>query len=139
MKLTRIIHVEGVPAPQGSKKYVGHRGGKPVLLESSAKVRPWRAAVAQAAALFPPLPDGAVSVEIVFRLPRPKSLPKRVTVHTRKPDLDKLARSTLDALSGVLYLDDNRVNELCVRKAYATPEEQPGATICVTVTNQEPR
>lgn len=139
MTLTRIVTVVGVPAPQGSKKYVGHRAGKPVLLESSAKVRPWRAAVAQAAALHPPLPEGAVTVEVVFRLPRPKSLPKRVTTHTRKPDLDKLVRSTLDALSGVLYADDNRVDTLTARKTYATPEEQPGATICVTVNNQEPR
>lgn len=41
------FHVAGIPAPQGGKSgYI--RGGHVVLVESSKKVKPWRAAVAQA-------------------------------------------------------------------------------------------
>ncbi|WP_312778521.1 hypothetical protein [Corynebacterium variabile] len=39
------FHVPGVPAPQGSKNAY-RRGNKVLLVESSKKVKPWRAAVA---------------------------------------------------------------------------------------------
>lgn len=63
--------------------------------------------------------DGPVLVAIEFRLPRPKSLPRKVTQHMKKPDLDKLARGAIDALNTVLIRDDNQVVELRCRKVYA--------------------
>lgn len=68
------LDVLGTPAPQGSKRaYV--RSGRAVLVESSAKVRPWRDAVKVAVAL-----DGGgqrfgrqpVTVAVTFRLRRPR-------------------------------------------------------------------
>ena len=44
------FHVPSVPAPQGSKNAY-RRGSKVVLMESSKKVKPWRAAVAHAATI----------------------------------------------------------------------------------------
>lgn len=133
--------VPGIPAPQGSKRYAGHRANRygpdptkrlPVLVESSAKVAPWRAVVAQVAALkCHGILDGPVSVTVSFVLPRPKSLPKRVVHMVKKPDLDKLVRSTLDALSGVAYVDDNRVTLIIAKKRYAVPGEPTGAWITV--------
>src|SRR5690606_30582546 len=35
--------VAGTPAPQGSKRYLGNRGGKGITVESSERVAPWRA------------------------------------------------------------------------------------------------
>jgi Holliday junction resolvase RusA-like endonuclease len=101
----------GAPAPQGSKRHVG-RG---VMVESSKGVKPWRAAVEAAArALISSLPsefkpwDGPVRVGLVFTLARPQR-PKFPDAPAVPPDLDKLARSTLDALTGVLWKDDSRV------------------------------
>lgn len=128
------FHVAGVPAPQGSKNAY-RRGGRVVLVESSKKVKPWRAAVAQAATIAylhaEPI-DGPVTVEVEFILPRPKSLPKRITDMVRKPDLDKLVRSTLDALSGIAYIDDNRVTRIVATKTYAASPEDAGAHITIT-------
>jgi Holliday junction resolvase RusA-like endonuclease len=128
------FHVAGIPAPQGSKTgYI--RGTKVVLVESSKKVKPWRAAVAQAATqayLHAEPIDGPVAVEIDFHLPRPKSLPKRVIWMVKKPDLDKLIRSTLDALSGIAYIDDNRVTHITATKDYAASPDDAGATITIT-------
>ena len=128
------FHVPGVPAPQGSKNAY-RRGNKVVLVESSKKVKPWRAAVAQAATIAylrtEPI-DGPVAVEIDFHLPRPKSLPKRVIWMVKKPDLDKLIRSTLDALSGIAYIDDNRVTRIVADKHYAASPEDAGAHITIT-------
>lgn len=126
-----IIVVRGTPAPQGSKRHVG--GGR--MIESSKAVGPWREAVrAQCqlrmdkSGLTPAA--GAVSVTIEFYLLRPKSLPKRVAVHMRQPDLDKLGRAVLDGLTdGGAWLDDRQVNQLTLSKCYATGNVTPGCTI----------
>jgi Holliday junction resolvase RusA-like endonuclease len=60
----------------------------------------------------------AVSVSLDFYLPRPVSLPKKVTRCTKKPDIDKLARSVLDALTGVIWKDDSQVVQMIVFKRY---------------------
>lgn len=131
---TLLVRVVGEPAPQGSKRHVG--GGR--MVESSAKVAPWRETVAADVARavgeqsFTPV-DGPVAVTVLFTLARPVSTPKRVILPFRKPDLDKLLRSTLDALTmGGALVDDARVVALTARKLYATPGQPTGATIMVT-------
>jgi len=123
----------GTPAPQGSKRYLGtsKRKGKGILVESSAKVKPWREAVKWAAYEArrgaPPL-DAPLVVRMVFTLPKPKSAPKkRNTYPDRTPDLSKLARSTEDAMkdSG-LIADDARIVEYA-RLAKVYPNEDPEA------------
>lgn len=130
--------VFGSPAPQGSKRHVG-RG---VLIESSKGVKPWRAAVAAAAkALRASLAnewrpaDGPVRVSLVFSLRRPKK--PRWRSPAVAPDLDKLARSTLDALTGVLIHDDARVIGFDrLEKVYVGSDDpealaEPGCSIVV--------
>ena len=65
------ITVYGMPGLQGSKRFVGTRGGRGVMVESSAKVKPWREAVKfaareamQAAGLSAPM-DGPLVVGMV--------------------------------------------------------------------------
>ena len=139
-----IIDVTGIPGAQGSKKHVGNG----VMVESSAKVRPWRQDVVAAAleelgrVLGRPAFMGPVGVDLTFRFTRPKShygtgrnagvlkdsAPKFPTSRALG-DADKLARSTLDALvtAGVLA-DDSLVVDLNVRKRYS---DTPGARIQV--------
>jgi Holliday junction resolvase RusA-like endonuclease len=74
---------------------------------------------------------GPVRVAVVFRLPRPASLPRKVQHHLKKPDVDKLARNVLDGLRGVLYADDRAVVDLRARKVYAPTGSAPGADITV--------
>jgi crossover junction endodeoxyribonuclease RusA len=72
-------------------------------------------------------PTGALEVEMIFTLPKPKSAPKtRLTLPDRKPDLSKLVRSTEDALTDAgAWEDDARVVVLYCAKRY--PGEGPGA------------
>lgn len=128
------LTVYGDPGPQGSKKYVG----KGVMIESSKKVKPWREACKWAVIESPGSVAGPVAVDITFTLKKPKSAPKkRVTYPDRKPDLDKLYRSTLDALvqAGVIE-DDARVVSLSGRKVFPNEHERAletlGAVIHVT-------
>ena len=121
--------VPGHPAPQGSKQAFV-RGKRAALVEVSKRVKPWREAVSTVASLHCKTPiDGPVAVYVEFVMPRPKSLPKKVVHMVKKPDLDKCIRSTLDALSKIAYVDDNRVNEIHAWKRYQKPGEQSGANI----------
>ena len=112
--------VVGTPGAQGSKKHVGNG----IMVESSAKVKPWRqdvAAAAQAAHHGPPM-DGPLAITIVFRFPPTSSWKaadrlRKWRWKDRTPDLDKLCRSTFDALTtaGVI-VDDARIVSLNARK-----------------------
>ena len=136
------ITVHGQPAPQGSKRHVG-RG---VTIESSKKVKPWREAVKWAAVDVMDRSKreyggfgqeeafaGAVTVEVDFYFTHPKTGKRRPT-HSVKPDIDKLLRSTFDALKDAgVYEDDSRICSVVARKHYAN-EHSPvpaGAVIRV--------
>jgi crossover junction endodeoxyribonuclease RusA len=117
------ITVYGTPGPQGSKRHVGN--GR--MVESSAKVKPWREAVVWAARGVGGKIAGPVGVDITFTLPKPKSAPKtKRTWPDRKPDIDKLVRSTFDALTTAGAIeDDARVVHINAFKAF--PGEGPDA------------
>lgn len=119
------LRILGVPAPQGSKTALP--GGR--LIEGGsatgrARHRAWRTAVAEAAAYAmtsrdAPL-DGPLQLVADFRLPRPASARKSKVWADRKPDLDKILRSTLDGLTdGGLIADDARVVYVSASKALA--------------------
>jgi crossover junction endodeoxyribonuclease RusA len=134
------LQVHGEPAPQGSKSVSRHGG----VYEKSRKVKPWRDAIRAAALgradLEGPL-DGPLEVRIRFLLARPKGhygtgrnahlLREPAPVWpAARPDLDKLARSTLDGLTlAGLYADDGQVVILAVSKEWAATGTKPGALI----------
>lgn len=128
--MTIGFRVYGVPAPQGSHKAFMPRGARfPVVTHDNARTKPWRAVVALTAAQHRPdeLLDGPIELIVCFFLPRPKSLPKKVQAHTRKPDLSKLVRALEDALTGVIWRDDSQVVSTTAQKAYG----EPGCTVVV--------
>lgn len=122
------ITVYGMPAPQGSKKYVGtSKTGRGILIESSAKVKPWRQDVKQASIEYLCQGNGTrgclggpLNVHMIFTVPKPKSAPKRTrSWPDRKPDLSKLVRSTEDALTDAgVWEDDARIVRLVASKCY---------------------
>lgn len=131
------FEVRGAPEPQGSK--TAFVVGKPprqraVVVDKAPKdLRAWRNAVAVAAQPIAPSPVwvGPVGVRLTFRLPRPKSEPThrgrgrlRVPIDTwpdRRPDVDKLARAVLDALTGIVFGDDSQVVVLVATKNWGDP------------------
>lgn len=153
-----VIAVHGVPGPQGSKSPTGRytrtkAGGlAPILKESSDKVKPWRQDVKAAALIVmnggreQPL-DGPLAVSMVFTMrEKPASKPTWWPAGERwsktlwwrpasTPDLSKLARSTEDALTGVVWHDDARVVEYVrLAKHYAgdgNPDVLPHGSGCV--------
>lgn len=157
--MTLTFAVVGVPIPKGSTKSFGYyaknratgqlllnKHGKPILLASTsnanAKTKGWQQLVAEGASqAIQQLPvhergllTEGVRVTAGFYLPRPKSLPRRVTAHTKAPDLDKLARSVFDALTRVCFRDDAQVVELVAQKLYAAEGDVPHVDISIEPT-----
>jgi Holliday junction resolvase RusA-like endonuclease len=72
---------------------------------------------------------GPVRLSAAFRLPRPKTLPKRRRTWptgARSGDADKFLRCLGDALTGVLIADDSLIVDARVTKDYAEAGAQPG-------------
>ncbi|MFH8581681.1 RusA family crossover junction endodeoxyribonuclease [Streptomyces zaomyceticus] len=134
LRLTLTVY--GDPAPQGSKRYAGHRRNaasgriSAVLVEQSKKVKPWRARVHEAALAairdhnnWQPI-DGPLAADMVFTVRSkptskpvwwPRGIPWSKHLNWRpasSPDLSKLLRSTEDALTTArAWKDDARVVE----------------------------
>jgi crossover junction endodeoxyribonuclease RusA len=116
------VFVDGSPVPQGSFRHVGN--GR--IIAANPKLNSWRQTIANQVSQKTSvrLIDESCTVQLVFTLPRPKSVPKsRRATPTTKPDLDKLVRATLDAISLPRYVqlltDDSLVTDLHAAKRYA--------------------
>ena len=126
----RVI-IPGVPVPKGSATafYNKSLGRAMVVQSNAAKQKPWASMIAVMARdkwSFGPVTT-PVRLDMIFVMPRPKShLRANGTVkdafvrrdHTSKPDVDKLARCVLDALTGVVYADDSQVVGINASKCY---------------------
>lgn len=109
--------VEGIPVPQGSFRHIGN--GR--IIAANPKLNAWRETIAvKAQEADTRLLDVPVTIDLVFVMPRPKSVTRRY--HTVKPDIDKLARATLDSISLERYTqilkDDSYVTDLHAAKRY---------------------
>lgn len=98
------------------------------------------ALAARAAHTGPPL-DGSVRVKCLFTFARPKRH-RRANGdlrddapwwHGTRPDVDKLCRAILDAITGIVIGDDGQVCELVAGKVYG---DEPGAHVMVWSTRE---
>lgn len=141
------FNVMGLPTPQAGMQSVP-AGRDPVtgrprfrkITEGGKGLAGWRQDVSQRAAeahAGQPCMAGPVLLEVVFRMPMPKSRPMwakagGVLLSTVKPDLDKLARAIGDSctVAGVIR-DDAQVAIIRVVKAEVW-EAWTGASIRLT-------
>lgn len=126
--------VIGTPVPQGSKRHVGHG----VMVEANKALPSWRDSVVTAARAVAPAEPlaGPVRVVLDFRFLPVASAPYR-TRHVSAPDVDKLARAVLDALTiARVVVDDARVWDLHANKRYCEPSEAPGVGVVVEDTSE---
>lgn len=135
--------VVGTPAQQGSKRIVQPKGAaRPRLIEDNDArkkswrhdvtdaIERWREARPEVAAALPL--HGPVVAELEFHLRRPPSAPKRRVLPEVSPDIDKLARNVLDAVTVAgLWRDDAQVTDLVVRKRYAPDGEATGVRVSI--------
>lgn len=115
-----------VPGPFGLKgstfAFRDPRNGKIRTKTDCKHGKSFAAAVQWAArqAKVPMVPKGrGVTVSVVYAFARPKGRDRWRVDPCVRPDVDKLCRALLDALTGVAYHDDGQVVALSVRKIYA--------------------
>jgi hypothetical protein len=97
----------------------------------------WKRAIALQAAQHAPRTqiDGPITVQLTFRMPRPKRLRRAEDqiAHVARPDIDNLVKAVLDVLTGLgFWGDDSQVSMLIAAKVYALPDGDPGVSIHVS-------
>ncbi len=68
-----------------------------------------------------PIENQAVRLIIDFYLKRPATLPKKVLEPIKRPDIDNLVKTVLDALNGYAFKDDSQIVMLTANKYYGDP------------------
>lgn len=141
--MTLEFRVIGVAQQMGSKRAFVPRGWtRPIITDTNRNLKSWQTLVAEGAShAIQQLPASertllmeGVRLTVAFYLPRPKSLPRRVTAHTKAPDVDKLARSLGDALTRIVYQDDAQIVDLIAMKRYAPLGQSPYVDVRVEST-----
>lgn len=129
------FEVRGTPVPQGSIRSLGK--GRPSIHGNAGRLLPWREHVQheaeRATGARPPI-TGPVALRVAFVVPRPASAPKRIVWPAKRPDIDKLIRAVMDALTAAgVWLDDAQVVELTASKTFPGRGylDVPGAVITV--------
>ena len=126
--------VAGIPKPKGSiRAFARVRGGPPILTSTTKGLKAWQNTIAWEARRKEAVTlEGPVYVSLVFVLPFPKGASKRDRSegfhHATRPDLDKLVRAVLDALTGICWVDDGQVSVIAASKERGDP-----STVGVTV------
>lgn len=146
--ITITFTVHGKPISKGSMRAMKAPSGHAfVIPDNKAALQQWHGAISQEAAdtmagrkLF----RGGIVVEVAFYFQRLKghygtgrnatrlkqTAPNR---HAKKPDIDKLERALLDALSKVVFVDDCQVDEVHKYKHWT----ETGARAEITITAED--
>ena len=106
--------------PQGSLNFYNGRA-----VHSNQKyLHPWRKKISAECADRVSVMSGPVDMDMRFVLAKPRTVKRDQPIV--RPDLDKLVRAVLDALTGVAYEDDSQVVRLSAAKQYGP---RPGVFI----------
>lgn len=75
--------------------------------------------------------EGRLSVKIIAYMRMPKNTSKKKAEEmlngnvspTRKPDIDNIAKSALDAMNKFVFKDDNQISQMKIEKKYGEVEK----------------
>lgn len=132
--------VHGAPQAKGSvRAFVPKGWNRPILTSTNRNLKAWenliRVAANDARQGAPPF-SGPVILDVHFEFDRPQRLLTRKAAlleqpHVAAPDLDKCVRA-MDALTGILFLDDKQIVKIVATKTYAAPGQGPSCRIKVS-------
>lgn len=140
--------VPGHPAPQGSMRAA--RNGR--MFSDNKRTAPWRRDVARFAKLAASIARleepcaGPCEVDLTFLMPAPSYVAKRIALSAGlvgripccvRPDVDKLQRACFDAITDIVWVDDQQVYHVTARKMYPLRGEQPGARVRVNFPEED--
>lgn len=130
--------VPGIPVPKGSAKAFFNRHAQKIIVmqDNRERQKPWASLISlYAQRKIAQLLEGPVAINLIFHMPRPKAhfgkgglKAGAPSFHSVKPDLDKLERAVLDALTSIIWRDDSQVAMLSGAKIYS---DQPGVKVTI--------
>ena len=128
--------VPGLPIPQGSKTAFV-RNGRAVLVDSDKRLKAWRKLMTEkleAANAGCEQLNGALSLQVIFFMPRPKTVKRDFPITA--PDLDKLIRAVNDSATDAgIIKDDSQVIEIVAYKFYEDAQNPLGVFIAYDYLN----
>lgn len=129
MSKTIFLEIFGEPVAQGRPK--AFRRGNHIGMYDPKKSSTWKDSIKmQAIAQKAQMLSGALYMQTTFYLARPKSLPKKVVYHVKKPDVSNLIKAVEDALKGICYHDDSQIVKSVIQKEYNSL--RPGVIITLS-------
>ena len=127
------FRVDGEPVAQPRHRIASRGRFATAYIPKSHAIHGWKWAIEEAAREkaerigWVPLRGQAVSMMMIFTFARPRS--NKTERHTQRPDLDNLAKAVLDALNGIVFVDDSAVDKMLLRKLW---RPSPGVLVVVT-------
>lgn len=129
---TVFVQLAGEPIGKGRPRFGNGRTYTPPATVAYEYALKTEAALTMKKARLKPF-EGPVEVSVVatFSIPKSWSKSRRAEAfhHTGKPDLDNVLKM-LDALNGVVWLDDSQICDAIITKRYG--DGKPGLLITVT-------
>jgi len=121
--------VFGEAVPQGSTRAFIPKGWtRAIITTDNKRLKPWRQEVAGTAKHVMEqyghtMIDAKIPVRVMatFYFEKPKTAKKGLVHKATRPDVDKLARSLLDSLAGIVFAADSQVAQCWVNKAFGSP------------------
>jgi Holliday junction resolvase RusA-like endonuclease len=121
------VMLDGAPVPKARARFGRGHAYTPATTRGFTHDLGWSARAAMAGRK--PL-TGAVTITALFELPIPSAWPKArhaaaITGDIRpavKPDLDNFLKAVLDAINGIVIIDDSQIVEIAARKIYGAPK-----------------
>jgi len=65
--------------------------------------------------------DQPIRLVATFYRPRPKHLPKRVTLPVARPDVDNMYKLLADSLEKFVYANDSQITSADIKKRFGSP------------------
>lgn len=141
------IFLAGPPATKGSVKFFQARSGRVGLRNDNERTASWSKSLAWLARAkinqqhgHPTYAPFEVMVRVTLERPNGHFTRGRKRVLrddapwtvTKRPDVDKVLRAVLDALTGVMWHDDSMVVRAEIAKRWAEPGEEAGTHVEVS-------
>jgi len=119
------IFVPDEPVPKGRPRISTSTGY--VYTPSRTQQSEWRIRQLAQAEWSDPL-EVALELRLVVSLQTPQMPKKWIGIRqaTKRPDLDNYIKTVLDALNGIVYLDDSQVVKISAQKVYGYGDLQTG-------------
>ena len=133
--------VPGKPIAQPRQRHRVVKAGPATYVQNytpaKSAISEYKASVKAAAIEVQEKPlNGPLGVHLVCVFKRPsnvvwKTKPMTRLHHSKKPDLDNIAKAVLDSLNGIIYYDDAQVVRLVVEKWIAAGDELPHTEVAI--------